>query len=902
MDSEVNSKVTGPVHHRISKYYNVMVKVDDDVYYLDKFQLAWKSDYFEKLLIEYSHQQECISIELPLMDTKTFSTIVEIIYGQSLKSVLDQFNYVDLIMAMDYLQMEIDLRPYQFFIEHHCSPDKKIFKLYNFVRENPNLQWLLKSVFDYLSVHLADMRNNKDFLSIPFDHIMRIILGERTFTWDTPTTSRSDVLGVCQFCSEWICTSLENRLPHVAKLVNAVKRRFDYMNEVNDDDCNTMLSEITEPMNPKIMSTNFYKFLMCDGDIRANPAENLLEDESIPEDESIHEDESIQENVNLLKDEKKDVWTNRPESYDRKKLAKFVENNYFHDIVVTVGEKTYKLHRFILNSASGYFADISSTKQSNSSDVPCAEVSTQQPNKNETYSLRDVDQATFDMIIEYIYFGELQLTLETITRVLRAANFLKMETLFNTCVSWMEKHIEEVCAKVLLVDECMSTSWIVDNIEEIVSRFLTIPDTDDTLVICLISFDMLEDLLLSSTHCCDNPHQIVDVCSKWIFHDVENRYHRLPQIALEINRNRNYHKIEASTDLINYSSEQSIRDEFWKILNSTSVIPSISIEKKQTVGKKKWKEVPVFVAVSETTTTTYVLNANLEEIASLCLSLSDLYEFDIMGDYVSLAATLMDDNLFIMLCLDYDRFRFSVYNLSLKKFISLNNRVKVEKTTRGFNSRNTSMLLNCRGQVYCGFKLGYVLKYSFELNRWMMFSEKPVFSDGYSKDKYVWFTSDGDKLYRLYGNCISQSQNPSVLKYVVEEFDFQQNAWLSLSDIPFRHQPYFKVQNFTIIKGGQLAVILTSCFMSFNRNSRRWRELPLVSNFVSEDILEKSFLLTQCEDRLLHVRGDELYQWSRRNQTWQLKEELPSESESSVGGESSGTVYEYIRAIHRPHV
>ncbi|XP_065209309.1 uncharacterized protein LOC135837837 [Planococcus citri] len=821
MDSEVNSKVTRPVHHRISKYYNVMVKVDDDVYYLDKFQLAWKSDYFEKLLIEYSDQQECISIELPSMDTKTFSTIADIIYGQSVlnyfqNSVLNQYNYVELIMAMDYLQMEIDLRPYHFFIVQHCSPDAKIFKLYNFVRENPNLQWLLKTVFDYISVHLADMRNYKDFLSMPFDHIMQIILGKRTFTWDTPTTSRSDVLGVCQFCSEWICTSLENRLPHVAKLVNAVKRRFNFMNEVNDDGCVRMLSEITEPMNPKMMTKLFYKFLMCDGDIRARTAENLLEDESIQENENIQEDESIQEDVNLLKDEEKEVWRNRPESYDREKLAKFVENNYFHDIVVNVGEKTYKLHRFILNSASGYFAGIFSIKQqSNSSDVPCAEVSTQQPSIIETYSLQDVDQATFDMIIEYIYFDELRLTMETITRVLRAANVLKLKKLFNTCVSWMEKHIEDVCANILIIDECISTSWIVYNIEEIVSRFLTIPDTDDTLPICSFTFDMLEYLLMSSTYSCDNPHQIVDACSKWIFHDVENRYHLIPQIALAINRNLHYNKIEASTDLISCSSEQLIRDELWKISRCSSLIPSVSIEKKQTVGKKKWKEVPVFVALSKTSITIHVLNANLEEITSLCLSNSDIYRFTLAHHYVSVAATLVDDNLFIMLCLDYDFFRFIVYNLSLKKFISLNNRVKVEKSTECYKSTNTSSLLNCRGQVYCCFKHGYVLKYSIELNRWMMFSEKPVFSAEYTNDKYVWFTSDGDKLYRLYGKCISQSPDLSVLKYVVEEFDFQQNIWLSLSEMPFSRQESWEVQNFTIIKGGQLAVLLTSCFVTF---------------------------------------------------------------------------------------
>ncbi|XP_065211829.1 uncharacterized protein LOC135839638 isoform X2 [Planococcus citri] len=791
MSSKVNSKVPCPVHHR-SKYYDVMVKVGTDVYYLDKFQLASKSDYFEKLLIEYSDQQECISIELSVMDTETFSTIADIIYGQSLNSVLRHRNYVDLIMAMDYLQMEIDLQTCEKFIKCNLNNlHESIFKLYNFVRENPNLQCLLPSVFEYLSTYLADMRNNKDFSSLPFDHIMRIILSKSIWS-GSPKTTKSDVLKVCQVCSEWICAGLENRLPHVAKLVNAVKRRLRYMNGVKDDDCNTVLSEIAEKINPEMMTKLFYKFLMCNGDI--NRVHNL----DLPED-------------------RKRKRSTSPEQNQRTKLAKLVENNYFYDIVVNVGEKTYKLHRFKLNSASGYFSKVFSTKQqSNSTDVQCAEVSTQQSNKYETYSLRDVDRTSFDIIVEYLYFDELRLTSKTITRVLRAAKSLKMKKVFNACISWIKTHIEEVCAKVLIIDKCMSTSWMKDNIEEIVSRFLTISDTDDTLVICLITFEMLEDLLLSSTHCCDNPHQIVDACSKWIFHDVKNRYHLIPEIALAINRNRNYYKIEASTDLINCSSEQPIRDELSKILNCTSLIPCTEeIPKNGT--KKKWKEVPVFVALSEKLTTIHVLNADLEEIDSLCLS--ELLEFGIrLANDVSVAATLIDNNLFIM---------FSSCSLN-----------EVKKTTRWSPSMYTSSLLNCRGQVYCCFKRGHVLKYSIELNRWMKFSEKPIFPDESPKDDRndVWFTSDGNKLYRLYANCITDpevqnisSLNPT-LTYVVEEFDFQQNVWLSLPDMSFTRRCY-EVKNFTIVRGGQLTVILGSCFMSFYRNSSSWREFPLVNYF-----------------------------------------------------------------------
>ncbi|XP_065209157.1 uncharacterized protein LOC135837714 isoform X2 [Planococcus citri] len=598
-ESTVDHKVNGNLVR--SQYYDVMVKVDADVYCLDKLQLAWKSDYFEKLFIECSDQKECSLIELPVMDTNTFSAIVDIMYGKTLTCFLNHDNYITLLMAMDYLQMEIDLETYASFIEKNSFLDTEIFRLYNFVRENPNLQCLLPSVLKYLSVHLTKIPVDKDFLSLPFEHIIQIILSEKDFNY------KNNMRKISKICSEWICYDLQNRLPRAAKLVNATKRRFKHLNEIKDEELNTMLFNIAGKINLEMMTKLFYKFLVSDG--KVNPA---------------HE--------KFLKDEKNIVSITSNKENERRKLTKLLENGHFHDMVVNVGEKTYKLHRFMLNPASGYFAEISSTKQSNS-DAQCAETPTQsqQPNVNEYIVLRDVDQTTFDMFIKYIYFGdELPLTCETVTHVLRAANILKMEKLFDRCLSWIRRNIEQFCAEVLMIDECISTSLIEDNIKKIFSKILIESEMGNTLPICSVSFDMLEDLLLSSSHCCDNPHKIVDICTKWVMHDVENRYPLLPQIALAINRSRNFYEIDVSADL-NNCSEELIRDEIWKSLRCTALVPSA--EKLSENCAKKLHEMPVFVALTAETSTIHVLNANLEQIPSLCLSNGN--------SFVHVAATMM---------------------------------------------------------------------------------------------------------------------------------------------------------------------------------------------------------------------------------------------------------------------
>ncbi|XP_065220244.1 uncharacterized protein LOC135845547 [Planococcus citri] len=926
MSSGDNSEV--PVDHQKpknlvrSQFYDVMVKVDADVYCLDRLQLAWKSEFFEKLFNEQSDQKECSLIELPVMDTKTFSAIVDIIYGQSLTSVLNHDNYVALLMAMNHLQMEIDMETYASYIEKNSVVDVKLFKLLNFLQENPNVQYLLPAVFKSLSAKLVKIQHNEDFLRLPLDDIIRIITSyscalkkkyaEKEIEMHMATMSGSsgcpqwmkekliysdndiDMPTMSQICSQWIHHDLQSRLPHFAKLVNAVKRRICHVSDIKDDDFNTVLTGIAEEMNPEMTKKLFYKLVICDGEIESAPQES-------PKDEK--KEVPIDSKENKRKKLKTFLENHRSQNYDfddnvmtavekevpidkeneRKKLKTLLENHRFHDIVVTTGEKAYKLHRFKLNSASGYFAEIFSAKQSNI-DAQFAEASTLQQIKSNEYSLLGVDQATCDMIVEYIYFDELQLTSETIIPVFKAATTLKMEKLLAECVSWMMTN----------------------------SKFLREAATADTMPLCFISFDILEELLLSwPDHCCDDPHRILDMCSKWVFHDVKNRYHLIPKIALAINGNRimKYHdyKIELPTDS-NNCSEKSIRNELWKTLNFTSLIPSA--EKMPRNNEKKLEEMPVFIAWTRETSTIYVLNANMEQIAMLRLLPSSEKPIGYICGFFNIAATLVDDNLFIMFSsADYARPVFNVYNLSSKKFISLN------RCITGYWSK--CVLLNCRSQVLCCIEDGRVLKYSIELNRWIIISEKP--SPENRALPLVRFTSDGDKLYRLY-LCINASSEGLYLskpecKYVVDEFNFQQNAWLPLSHLSFSPSTMMKnltytcnnvlsispsdmIVNFTITNGSMLTVILPSCYMTFDQNSKQWHEFPMTDNILTQTHL-KSFAVVQFGNELLHVCLNKLYQWSRTNLIWDLKKELPLRlgSELSDGSKNRGP-YDYISAIH----
>lgn len=213
-----------PKKLRRSMYEDISIKVESDVYELDRVKLALKSDYFEKLFTGDFDPKESEHLEIHTIDTDTFSTIIDIIYGRELKTVLNVDNFAALILAMDYLQMEMDLKVFHDFMSKNSLvrlwnfPD--MYKLIKSIDGNPNFVYLLPTLYQYLSIHFIDALHSKDFLSLDFDQLVKII-NRNQFPRHSEEKRK-----IARICTEWICIDIENRLPHMTDLVNAAKYRY----------------------------------------------------------------------------------------------------------------------------------------------------------------------------------------------------------------------------------------------------------------------------------------------------------------------------------------------------------------------------------------------------------------------------------------------------------------------------------------------------------------------------------------------------------------------------------------------------------------------------------------------------------------------------------------------------
>ncbi|XP_065224449.1 uncharacterized protein LOC135848464 [Planococcus citri] len=472
-----------------SKFKDVMVKVDEDIYYLDRLRLALKSKYFEKLFTNDFNDKNDDIIEIPVMDSDTFSAIVDIIYGSELKTVVNADNYVTLLMAMDYLQMKVNEKTYRNIIfnmvmnsplENDNDTRTSVFKLYHFLTDSGNFKSLLSVIFRFISERLEYLQDLDEFLSIPLDHFTQIIRLRYYCTY----WNKYEKQAFSKLCTKWIYHDVENRLPGTIDVVNAVRHRFFIPTDVSREALNLQSSVIDERMDQDKFSRYFYKMLAyASGEIYicvdALELDSTADDKSSGDEDESSEDngESSQDNDESSQDEdeskqvkkekKKKKKKNRSGcsswvvDYDadleeisqdqqffnsQSKLKTFLRNSNLYDITVKVDEKIYKLHRSVLRSASSYFEDIVSTEYSELVAAQCSEVPTL-PSKDKIYSIDGIDSEIFDIVIDYIYLGKEKFKSDTVVRLLKALHVLKIGGLLKPCCKWMKDHSESICAK-----------------------------------------------------------------------------------------------------------------------------------------------------------------------------------------------------------------------------------------------------------------------------------------------------------------------------------------------------------------------------------------------------------------------------------------------------------------------
>ncbi|XP_055858994.1 kelch-like protein 20 [Episyrphus balteatus] len=192
-------------------------------------------------------------------------------------------------------------------------------------------------------------------------------------------------------------------------------------------------------------------------------------------------------------------------------LNHFYKEHGHFDITLSAGEDCFNIpaHRLVLCAFSEYFFEVLSNSQATSL-------------QGNVLPLKLIDAYTLKYIIDFMYSGSIEVILDTVEEILKAALFLKMNTLIDGCCEFIEININ--CSNSLnwlrFAKEQSLSRLKVKSLECTYNHFEEISKEKDFL---MLSENELKDLLFN-----ENPHEDLEEIvflsmAAWINYDKVNR-------------------------------------------------------------------------------------------------------------------------------------------------------------------------------------------------------------------------------------------------------------------------------------------------------------------------------------------------------------------------------------------
>jgi len=108
-------------------------------------------------------------------------------------------------------------------------------------------------------------------------------------------------------------------------------------------------------------------------------------------------------------------------------LKELLNENKFVDCTLKVGDRSFPCHRLIMAACSPYFREIFFTEDGKEAE-----------DTNEVV-LEDVNPSILDMVIQYLYSAEIDLTDDNVQDIFAVANRFQIPSVFTVCVNYLQK-------------------------------------------------------------------------------------------------------------------------------------------------------------------------------------------------------------------------------------------------------------------------------------------------------------------------------------------------------------------------------------------------------------------------------------------------------------------------------
>ncbi|XP_060584738.1 kelch-like protein 8 isoform X1 [Ruditapes philippinarum] len=198
-----------------------------------------------------------------------------------------------------------------------------------------------------------------------------------------------------------------------------------------------------------------------------------------------------------------------------KTLNNFRDKGELCDVEIQCGQRSFKCHRILLASISGYFRAMFMGKMAES--------------KQNVIKIQDIDENILENMIKYAYSGKVTITVDNVQGVLYVASILQIENVAHACSEFMKEHLHP--------DNCVQVHGFAmqHNREQLIrytQEFITdnFNEVSKTPEFMTMSADVIDGIVSSSTLNVSREEEVFEAVMQWINHDKENRKQHLPRL------------------------------------------------------------------------------------------------------------------------------------------------------------------------------------------------------------------------------------------------------------------------------------------------------------------------------------------------------------------------------------
>ncbi|XP_063307148.1 kelch-like protein 38 [Pelobates fuscus] len=190
-----------------------------------------------------------------------------------------------------------------------------------------------------------------------------------------------------------------------------------------------------------------------------------------------------------------------------KHLNNLREEGLLTDVFICAGGCTFPCHRNVLASSSPYFKAMFCNNFRE-----CGE---------ENVVLKGIDSDIFNLIILYVYTGEILITLENVYCLIEAASMLQYNTLLQACSKYLQDQMNpQNCLSMVRLADIFSCKDLKKKARDMALQcFPEVGISEDLKELCA------QELLdyLGDDDLCGEEEQVFETLMAWIRHDIQRR-------------------------------------------------------------------------------------------------------------------------------------------------------------------------------------------------------------------------------------------------------------------------------------------------------------------------------------------------------------------------------------------